>query len=295
MSKDTRNILIGDLIVLTVSFIWGLVYITEAFALSAITPSWFTFIRIIISIVLLFVLFGKAAFAMSRREKITNTVIGGLYGATLVIAMSALKYTTAGNNSFIVSTFVIFIPLVLWAKTKKFPGFNVLAGTFLAMAGIGILAIGPDFSVNAGDFLSLIVAFMDTAYFILLQKYAHNCDARASSCWQALGALICLAAITFTTEPLPHNITPVAWACIIFCGVIGYAAALYLQTLAQKYTNATHTAIVLSTSGIFGSTLGIIFLNEPLTLKIFTASAMIFSGIMLVEAAPLLKRKHSHN
>ena len=47
-----------------------------------------------------------------------------------------LLYTTAGNQSFIISMSVVFVPLSVWLFTRKFPGWHVAAAVVLCTAGI---------------------------------------------------------------------------------------------------------------------------------------------------------------
>ena len=96
-------------------------------------------------------------------------------------------------------------------------------------------------------------------------------------------------------EPFPENIPLRAWLALIHTGTVGFALTLVIQTVAQKYTNATHVAILLSTSGVFGSVAGVMFIGEPMTFRIFIASAMILAGVMIVEALPALRKKYREN
>ncbi len=49
-------------------------------------------------------------------------------------------------------------------------------------------------------------------------------------------------------------------------------------------------AILLSTSSVFGSALGVLCIGEPMTMRIFLSSALILSGVIAAEAIPALKK-----
>jgi drug/metabolite transporter (DMT)-like permease len=53
-------------------------------------------------------------------------------------------------------------------------------------------------------------------------------------------------------------------------------------------------AILLSTSGVFGSVAGVIFIGEPMTFRIFMASAMILAGVITVEAVPAIRKRYEN-
>ncbi|MEG1799984.1 MAG: DMT family transporter, partial [Synergistaceae bacterium] len=113
------------------------------------------------------------------------------------------------------------------------------------------------------------------------------------ACWQALGGMVLAVTFAFAFEPIPTNLAADAWIAIVYSATIGFALTLVLQTVAQKYTSATHVAILLSTSGVFGSILGVVFIGEPMTFRIFTASALILAGVLMVEAYPALRKKRT--
>ena len=291
MDKKRRNMLLGDLAVLVVAFIWGATNVIMRDALSGITPFWFCALRFSIGLAAVALFFGRRAHAMPRKAKISGAAVGMVFICAYLVGAVALLYTTAGNQSFIISMSVVFVPLTVWVISRNFPGWHVAAGVFLCTAGMAGLMLDSSFSVNIGDALCFAAMLFVTAHIMLVQKYVNGADPCGLACWQALGGLVLAAAFAFAFEPFPAEISAKTWLAVIYSATIGFALTLVLQTVAQKYTNATHTAILLSTSGIFGSLLGVIFLGEPMTLKIFTASALILAGVLTVEALPALMKK----
>ena len=186
---------------------------------------------------------------------------------------------------------VVFVPLSVWFMTRRFPGWHVAASVVLCTAGMAGLMLDGSMSVNIGDALCFVSMLFVTAYILLVQKYVGGADPCGLSCWQALGGMVLAVAAALIFEPVPSNLAADAWLAIIYSATIGFALTLVLQTVAQKYTNATHVAILLSTSGVFGSILGVIFIGEPMTFRIFTASALILAGVLMVEAYPALRKK----
>ncbi len=156
------------------------------------------------------------------------------------------------------------------------------------------LMLDVDLSVNLGDLLSFASCVFVTIYILLVQKYVKGVDPYALTCWQAFGGMILAVAAAAIFEPFPANIPLKAWLALIHTATIGFALTLVIQTVAQKYTNATHVAILLSTSGVFGSVAGVIFIGEPMTFRIFMASAMILIGVITVEAVPAIRKKYEN-
>lgn len=72
-------------------------------------------------------------------------------------------------------------------------------------------------------------------------------------------------------------------AMIAYLGIFCTGIAYFLQTLAQKYTKSTHTAIILSLEAVFGSILAIIFMHEIFTPRMIVGCIIIFVSILVIE------------
>lgn len=293
MDKRRLYMLLGDLAVLTVALIWGATNVVIKDALGSITPYWFCALRFLIAWITVMLFFGKRAFSMPRRTMLAGTATGMVFICAYLAGAVALLYTTAGNQSFIISMSVVFVPLSVWLLTKKFPGWYAVASVMMCTAGMAGLMLDSSLSINIGDALCFASMMFVTAYILLVQKFVDGSDPYGLACWQALGGMMLSSAAALIFEPFPSHIPTAAWLAIIYAATIGFALTLVLQTVAQKYTTATHVAILLSTSGVFGSAAGIIFLGEPMTWRIFIASALILVGVMTVEAVPALKERRS--
>ncbi|MCF0248565.1 MAG: DMT family transporter [Synergistes sp.] len=289
MDRSRKLMLLGDFAVLMVAFIWGLCNVIIRDALEGVTPFVFCGLRFLIAWITVSLFFGRRALAMKPKARLNGIWTGMTFICAYLVGAEALLYTTAGNESFIISMSVVFVPLFVWIITRKFPGWHVVLSVVLCTIGLAGLVLDGNLTVNFGDLLAALSMLFVTAYILLVRRFVEDSDPFGLSCWQAFGGMILAAAAALIFEPFPEYIDGRAWAAIIFAGTVGFALTLVLQTVAQKYTTPTHTAILLSTSGIFGSFLGVIILYEPMTWRIFIASALILAGVLLVEAAPAVK------
>ena len=283
------KMLLADLGILLVAFIWGSTNVIVRDALAGITPLWFCAIRFMVACLVVSLLFGKRGLAMPKRKRAIGTLIGTVFACAFPIAAIGLLYTTAGNQSFLISMSVVFVPLAAWLITRKFPGWHIVASVTLCTVGMAGLMLGEGMSVNLGDVLSFASMLFVTAYILLVQRFVQDADPYGLVVWQALGGMILALVCAAIFEPFPAQIGTAAWLAIVHTATVGYALTLVIQNVAQKHTTATHTAILLSTSSLFGSILGIVFLGEPMTAKIFVSSALILVGVLLAELMPMRK------
>lgn len=284
------RVLLGDLGILTVAFIWGTANAVIRSALDGITPLWFCAFRFVISFVSVAVFFGFRAWRLPRGAKAAGTMIGTVFVSGYILGAVALLYTTAGNESFIISMSVVFVPVAVWFFRREFPGWHVVAAVALCVAGMANLSLSESLSVNVGDLLCFAAMLCVTANILLVQKFVRNADACGLACWQALGGMLLALAAALFFEPFPKAIPAASLIAIVYTGTIGFALTLVLQNVAQKHTSATHAAILLSTSGVFGSAAGVLVLGEPMTWRIFIAGALILTGVLLAEAVPAMRR-----
>lgn len=285
------QVLLGDLGILVVAVIWGTANAVISDALDGITPLWFCGLRFLFAWITVMVFFGARALRLPRRTQGAGVLIGMVFICAYLLGAVALLYTTAGNVSFLVSMSVVFVPVAVWLLSRKFPGWHVVASVALCTAGMAGLMLDEKLSVNVGDLLSFGSMLSVTAYILLVQKFVRNTDPYSLACWQALGGMLLALAAAFAFEPLPTGIPTRTWIAIGYTATIGFALTLVLQNVAQKYTTATHAAILLSTAGVFGSAAGVFFLGEPMTLKIFLSCALILAGVLTAEAVPALRRR----
>jgi len=87
--------------------------------------------------------------------------------------------------------------------------------------------------------------------------------------------------LLFTKDAAP--LTTKGGLAVIYLGVVSTTLAFLLQNVAQKYSNATKTAIILSTEAMFGTLASVIFLNEKLTLNMIIGCSIIFLAIIITE------------
>ena len=102
MDAKRKLMIIGDLAVLLVAFIWGATNVVIRDALSGITPFWFCFLRFVVATAALMLLFGRRAFAMTRAAKVRGMLTGVVFSLAYLSGAVGLLYTTAGNQSFII-------------------------------------------------------------------------------------------------------------------------------------------------------------------------------------------------
>jgi len=187
-SKWLNRLFIQACAVLIVA-VWGMTFISTKVLLNAgLDPVNIFAIRFALAYVGILVFELGRALRMKTGLKVfcdsvkdeAACVLAGMMGGSLyfVSENSALVYTQASSVSFIVCTTPLVTALLFSALTRKVPGKWLICGSFLALAGVGMIAFGGEgpMKVNPkGDLLALGASLTWAIYTLtsnkLLKKY----------------------------------------------------------------------------------------------------------------------------
>ena len=126
-----RKIIIADITLALVAFMWGIGFVAMKDALRTFPPYWLLTIRFSGSFLLMLIIF------KNRLKKLTALDVraGMLAGIFLFLGFAfqtvGLNYTTASKQAFITGTYVVIVPFLAWAVKKAFPGYASFVASFL--------------------------------------------------------------------------------------------------------------------------------------------------------------------
>ena len=66
---------------------------------------------------------------------------------------------------------------------------------------------------------------------------------------------------------------------ILYASVLGSGICYMFQVIAQKYTDPTVAALLMSLESVFGAIAGVIILGESFTMKEILGSACVFASV----------------
>ncbi|SUY45112.1 transporter [Clostridium putrefaciens] len=282
----------ADLSLALVAIIWGTGFVASKVALDAnLAPFQIMTYRFFISSLAMVTLFWKEV----KKIKFPALKAGSLIGFFLFIAFAfqtiGLQYTTPSKNAFITATNVVIVPFLYWILAKKRPDKYSLVGALLTVVGISFLTLDGGFTINFGDFLTLICAFGFAMHITAISYYAEKYNPIQLTTIQMIVAFLFSIVAQFMTKG-GAPITKSGGLAILYLGLISTTIAFLIQNIAQKYTSASKTAIILSTEAVFGTLASVILLGEKLNLKMFMGCGIIFLAIIITETKlSFLKRR----
>jgi drug/metabolite transporter (DMT)-like permease len=300
MSRSLR----AHLLLTAVVFIWGATFVLIKGALRDVSPLLFNFIRMTLAFVCLAVVYRSHWKHVTRRALVSGAAVGLCLAMGYQFQTAGLRLTTPSKSAFITGLVVVLVPLlsgipVLRPEGAHVPHWNAYLGALVAFAGIVLLTTpagaGFDFtSVNRGDLLTLGCAVGFALHVLAL---AHTVP-RVPYTQLALLQIGFCALFMAVSGPLfehPHiRWTPRLVAALLIAALLATAAAFTVQSWAQQFLPATHTALILALEPVFAWFTSFAILGERLSFRASGGALLILAGIGLTEFLPNRMQPTAH-
>jgi drug/metabolite transporter (DMT)-like permease len=289
---------VAHLLLLAVVAIWGSTFVLVKDALNDASPMLFNLLRMTLAFLCLAVLYRKHLRKIKRPALVDGAIVGAALAAGYQFQTTGLARTTPSKSAFITGLVVVLVPLLsaipfLRSKTMHQPRLNAWAGALLAFAGVVLLTTpgGASFatqfaSINLGDLLSFGCAIGFAVHVIALAHTSSHVDLPQLATLQIGFCSLYMAA----TLPLEQHIylhpTPRLLIALLIAAVLATAAAFTIQSWAQQFLPATHTALTLALEPLFAAVTSFLVLGERLHARAAWGAALILAGIALTELFP---------
>ncbi|MBC3898818.1 EamA family transporter [Acetobacterium malicum] len=285
MEKTKKQALLADLGLVAVAFVWGSGFVASKNALDSMSPMMLMAVRFTVAALLSGLIFRRSLKNISKETIKAGCVIGFFLFTAFAAQMIGLQYMLAGKQAFLTATNVIMVPFIYWAVKKQRPDQYNFVAAFIMLLGLALLTIdfSVGFSFNPGDALTVLCAFLYACHIVVVGIYSKQHDPIALTVIQlGFAAAVSLTYVFISGEftlaiPVPGLLNGLYLG--IFCTFLAFLG----QTVAQRYTNSTHAAIILSLEAVFGSLLSILILGDNFTSLMFLGCLIIFIGIITAE------------
>lgn len=277
----------ADALLLVVTFFWGITFVIVKEAVELVGVFLFLSQRFILAFIVMTLIC-----AILRRPLLIDVARRGialgilLFGA-YAFQTAALLWTTASNTAFLTGLNIVIVSIISALILKHHLGVNMVAGVFLAAAGLFFLCTDGSWSFNKGDVLAITCAFFIAFHLILTARYARESDVYWLTAIQ-LGVVALLSTggafmvgdggAVLTWRP------QILWALVI-CVLFATVFAFLVQTSMQRFTTPTHTALIFCMEPVFGALYAAYALGERLGSWGYFGAVLIFSGMILSEIA----------
>lgn len=198
-----------------------------------------------------------------------------------------LAFVPASKAAFLNAIYIIFTPILSWIVYRNRTSIFTWIGTVIAVIGLYYLCMTETLTFERADLIILASTIFYALHIVLIAKYVHEFVGIHFSIVEFTTAAIVCFAVGIIFEGLTMEQIMSVIPSILFCGIGGIGICYALQVTAQKHTDPTVAALLMSLESVFAAIAGYLFLNERFTQREFLGIILISIAIVLAQLPPL--------
>ncbi len=195
---------------------------------------------------------------------------------------SGLHLTTPAKAGFITGLSVVIVPVVAALLLREAPRWNAWLGVGAATVGLALLSLQADLSISPGDLLVFGCAVAFAAHILLTGRFSPRHDPLLLTFGQVVVVAILSAGAALIFDKRSPLTGSVLFAAA-FTGLLATSAAFGIQTLAQRFTTTTHTALIFAAEPVFAALFSFLLIGETLGSRQLLGCGLILAGMVVGE------------
>jgi len=289
----------ADLILVFVSFLWGVTFVVVKSALADASSLVFLALRFSLAALLLLLLFRFRP--GSLRGFLSHWRGGVLCGFFLFLGYAlqtaGLLTTAASKSAFLTGLYIVLVPIMSALLRRHARGWIEWTGAALAICGTALLTINPSagFRLSFGDLLTIGCAFAFSAHMLTVARFSTARCYEALTLWQILTVAMLSAASCWWIEPPRLVWTSRLSFALLATAVLATAVSFALYTWAQARTSATRASLIFALEPVFAALTAWIWSGERWGIRTLIGAALILTAILFVELKPSFGQVHPQN
>jgi drug/metabolite transporter (DMT)-like permease len=291
-------------LLLAVVAIWGSTFVVVKDALSDVSPLLFNLIRMCVAFVCLALIYRGHFGRIDRRAVAGGAIIGFCLAMGYQFQTAGLRLTTPSKSAFITGMVVVLVPLLsaipgIRPRGAHRPRWNAWGGALVAFVGIVLLTTpaGAGFNlrtINTGDVLTFGCALGFSLHVLALAHLAPRFPFEQLAILQiGFCGVFMAVSMPLLEHPWIHWSSRVVIALFV-TAVLATAVAFAVQSWAQRFLPATHTALILALEPVFAWLTSFLVFGERLGHRGATGALLILFGIALTELIPATVQPTAH-
>lgn len=273
----------ADLVLVGITAIWGGTFVMVKRSLDAVGPATFIAWRFVAASVVMVALFHRRLAGLRRDTLLPGVLLGLWLGLGYTLQTTGLQTTSSGKTGFITGLGVVFVPILSAALFRKTPSRAAVGGVVIATVGLALLTLNDDLTILPGDLWVLGGAVCFALHVLTVSQVADRHDAIQLAAVQMAAAATLVTGAAFLFETPTLMLPDYAWGAILFTGVVATALVFSAQIVVQRFTTATHVALIFILEPLFAALFGWWLAGETLGVRELAGCALILAGVALSE------------
>ncbi len=289
----------ANMVLMLASIIWGTTFVVQQVATGNLGAITFTSARFFMGAmivlpfaVLQFKRVNRETKKITRKDWLGMVATGFALFSAAVLQQVGIFHTTVANAGFLTALYVPLVPIFAFLILKKNVHWSVWPASVGCLIGTYIMSGAENLQLSTGDIWVIASAFFWATHMLLVGSMASR--TQAPLVVAAVQFFICSFAgliVGILIEQPSITDFSGAYFGIFYAGILSVGIAFTLQVVAQRFTPASDTAIILSAETVFAALAGYIFLGERLTHEQTLGAGMILFGILAVQLLPIYRNR----
>lgn len=242
--------------------------------------------RYVLGAILLLPVAGGKLLSIPRQRAIQLLLTGG-FGQALItyISLHALEYIPVGPLAFLFYTYPVWVALVAAVRrTEKLTPVRTVALT-LALLGVTIMVGAPtaDKLNLTGVILALASALLYSAYLPALEHLQEGVPALISTFLLVVGAAISFTIAALFARELYLPVGVAVWSNTFLLALVSTVIAFSALIKGLSVLGPVRTAIIATVEPFFTAILGVIVLENQLSITTLIGGVLIAGAVLLIQ------------
>ncbi len=280
----------ADLALAGCSLVWGVTFVVVQDALRDASVLVFLLARFLLATATLAWIYRRHLSDLHPGLWRAGSLIGLFMFAGYALQTAGLRWTTPSKAAFITGSSVVLVPIFEALLGRQRPGYWLWLGALTALGGLYLLTLfgAPGGRLNRGDVLVMGCAVMFALHIIVVGHYSPGYPSSLLTLTQ-VGATALLSALALPVAGMtgwerPYLVwSPRLVGAVIVTAVGATAVAFSLQVWAQRFTTASHVAILFSLEPVFAAVTSLLLGAERLNLRTLAGGGLVLCGVLLAE------------
>ncbi|SPF67612.1 EamA domain [Propionibacterium ruminifibrarum] len=288
---------LGNSLLVLTAMLWGTAFVGQRAGMADIEPITFTAARMTLAAVavgLVALAWGRVAGENSQAPVVEEsrrrhgTIIGGVCCGAFLAAASIFQqmgivHITAGKAGFITAMYILLVPVVSFLIFRRRTTRLVWLAVLIGVAGMYLICMTEGFSPARGDALVGISALLFSGHILCCDHFARIADPIRVSAIQFTTAAALSAVVALMVEDPSWGRIVSAAIPIVYCGLVSGGIGYTLQITAQRFTDPTVAALLLSLEAVFAVVAGAVLLGERMSPRETAGCVVMLVAIVLAQ------------
>ena len=292
MIKEKRLNLIGQLLLLGATLVWGTSFFILKDTISEYPSMYIIGLRFLASALIIGLIFIKRILKLNKGTFSRGVMVGLCLAGAYLTQTYGLEKTSPSTNAFLTSLYCVICPFLFWLFYKMKPkSYNVIS-MGLCVIGLSLVAFSGG-EETGNEFIGCFLTIVSAVFYALQIVFNYRFQNEKDDTFQLIftqiltaGVVIFIVSLIFEfpvndiktfiiKKEHIFNVIYLTVACTVF--------AQLAQILGQKWTTPAQVTIILSLESVFGALFSVLLGGERLTLMLLSGFIIIFISVMITE------------